>query len=242
LPQDHNEQHELGRKIMHAAFHGHKSKMEGELRSLRAQVEEQREKLTALQKKNSNLEVELVESHQRSQQLAEENKELFKTVGSLRKQIGRLEHLKAAVMSSIQDDTEKEAEIGETRAFMSDEYLQAATPLTTQSMGFGGGGMATPGAFTPKQQAGFGGGNAGGGLAQPSPQTVSSQDGKQFFRQARQRLPQESFNAFLTSIKRLNNQLMSREDTLAEARQLFGPQNDDLYYQFENLLNSQGLA
>merc|ERR1719316_1886494 len=104
--------------------------LEQEIRGLRLTCEEQREKLTALQKKNSTLEVELVESHQRSQQLAEENKELFKTVGSLRKQIGRLEHLKAAVMSSIQDDAEKEAELGDTRALMSEEYLRSATPLT----------------------------------------------------------------------------------------------------------------
>merc|ERR1711865_411795 len=121
------------------AFQGSKTKLESEIRGLKLQEEEQREKLSALQKKNSSLEVELVESHQRSQQLAEENKELFKTVGSLRKQIGRLEHLKAAVMSSIQDDAEKEAEIGDTRGFMTDEYLQSATPLTTQAMGFGGG-------------------------------------------------------------------------------------------------------
>merc|ERR1719324_1256315 len=123
--------------------------MESEVRALKLQVEEQREKLATLQKKNSALEVELVESHQRSQQLAEENKELFKTVGSLRKQIGRLEHLKSAVMSSIQDDAEKEAEIGDTRAFMSDDYLRSATPITSSAMGFQGtagralGGMAS---------------------------------------------------------------------------------------------------
>merc|ERR1712054_239029 len=125
---------------------------------MRIQIEEQREKLGALQKKNSALEVELVESHQRSQQLAEENKELFKTVGSLRKQIGRLEHLKAAVMSSIQDDAEKEADMGDTRAFMTDDYLRSATPLTTQSMGFGGQGYSTSPSI-PR-------GNQGGGTSQ----------------------------------------------------------------------------
>merc|ERR1719324_2337501 len=104
--------------------------MESEVRALKLQNEEQRTNVSALQKKNSALEVELVESHQRSQQLAEENKELFKTVGSLRKQIGRLEHLKAAVMSSIQDDHEKEAEMGDTKAFLSDQYVRDATPLT----------------------------------------------------------------------------------------------------------------
>merc|ERR1719421_1486472 len=124
--------------MMQAAFHGHKGKMESEVRGLKLQVEEQREKLAALQKKNSALEVELVESHQRSQQLAEENKELFKTVGSLRKQIGRLEHLKAAVLSSIQDDAEKEADMGDTRAFMNEDYLRSATPLTSSALGVGG--------------------------------------------------------------------------------------------------------
>merc|ERR1719421_111563 len=116
--------------MMQAAFHGHKGKMESEVGALKLTCEEQRANVAALQKKNSSLEVELVESHQRSQQLAEENKELFKTVGSLRKQIGRLEHLKAAVLSSIQDDHEKEAEMGDTRALMSDDYIRQATPLT----------------------------------------------------------------------------------------------------------------
>jgi len=249
LPHDHEEQHELGHRILKAAFQGHKSKYENEIRSLKMQVEEQREKLAALQKKNSSLEVELVESHQRSQQLAEENKELFKTVGSLRKQIGRLEHLKAAVLSSIQDDAEKEAEMGDTRGFMTDDYLQQATPLTTQALGMGGG-MQTPSynqPLTPNLQGGMmqsgmmPGGMQGGGQQSPAA-GIAPADGKAFFRQARSRLAQESFNQFLASIKRLNNQQQTREDTLAEARQLFGAQNEDLYVAFENLLNSQGVA
>lgn len=249
LPQDHEEQHQLGHRIIHAAFHGHKSKLEQEIRSMKLQCEEQREKMAALQKKNSALEVELVESHQRSQQLAEENKELFKTVGSLRKQIGRLEHLKAAVLSSIQDDAEKEADMGDTRAFMTDAYLSQATPLTHNSMGLGGGtpmqqSYQQPPTPKMQQQSGMqqqGGMQGGGGMQQASPAGAPPTDGKAFFRQARSRLPQESFNQFLASIKRLNNQQQTREDTLAEARQLFGDQNEDLYYSFENLLNSQGV-
>jgi len=227
LPQDHDAQLELAQTMMKNAHAGNKTKFESEIRALKLQVEEQRMNISSLQKKNSSLEVELVESHQRSQQLAEENKELFKTVGSLRKQIGRLEHLKAAVLSSIQDDAEKEAEIGETRGFMTDEYLQQATPLTSQSLGLGGPRQPP----TPTYQTNVGG-------ASPAPPA----DGKAFFRQARSRLAQDSFNQFLASIKRLNNQQQTREDTLAEARQLFGPQNEDLYYAFENLLNTQGVA
>jgi len=241
LPQDHDEQLALGHRIIHGAFHGHKGKMENELRMLRTQVEEYREKLSATQKKNSALEVELVESHQRSQQLAEENKELFKTVGSLRKQIGRLEHLKAAVMSSIQDDHEREAEMGDTKAFLSDQYVRDATPLTAAAMGLGGGGAV---GYKPPYSAAGGPAEPysmqGQSFNQTPPAGQAPIDGKAFFRQARSRLSHENFNQFLASIKRLNNQQQTREETLNEARAMFGPENNDLYVNFENLLNSQG--
>jgi hypothetical protein len=244
LPQDHEDQLALGMRILETAFKGKVSALEQEIRGLRLTCDEQRANVAALQKKNSALEVELVESHQRSQQLAEENKELFKTVGSLRKQIGRLEHLKAAVMSSIQDDQEKEAEFGDTRALRSDDYLRQATPLTAQGMGMG---IGTPagrpvspspaaGSFGGGAQGYAGGNGAGGGG--PSPQ--GQVDGKAFFRAARGRLQTQAFNQFLESIKRLNNQNQTREETLDEARRLFGPENNDLYQHFEDLLNRQG--
>lgn len=246
LPQDHEDQLQLGVRIVQSAFANKVQSLEQEIRGLRLTCEEQRANAASLQKKNSALEVELVESHQRSQQLAEENKELFKTVGSLRKQIGRLEHLKAAVMSSIQDDATKEAEQGDTRAFMTDEYLRTAAPLTS------GYGMTPPGARPQSNigmdralpfDAGRGGGAAmsslgGGGAGGGSPAPV---DGKAFFRQARLKLQHEAFNQFLASIKRLNNQEQTREETLAEARRLFGAENNDLYNDFENLLNRQGM-
>jgi len=252
LPQDHEDQMQLGIRIIQSAYQNKVAAMEQEIRGLRLTTEEQRANMSALQKKNSALEVELVESHQRSQQLAEENKELFKTVGSLRKQIGRLEHLKAAVMSSIQDDAEKEADIGDSRALMNEDYLRSATPLTSNAMGMGGM-RADPGMMmsTPKQpmgnsgqnwgsvgleqqQGGGGGGGAGGG----APAQI---DGKAFFRQARGVLSHEAFNNFLQSIKRLNNQQQTREETLSEAQRLFGPEHQALYADFESLLNRQGL-
>merc|ERR1712194_111297 len=99
------------------------------------QCNEAKSNSAALQKKSSNLEHELVQSHQRSQQLSDENKELFKTVGALRKQIGRLDVFKTAVHSSIQDHHEKEHESGDTRALMSDEYIRSAAPLTSRELG-----------------------------------------------------------------------------------------------------------
>jgi peptidoglycan hydrolase CwlO-like protein len=239
LPQDHEEQLALGHKIIHGAFHGHKGVLKQQISNLETTVAEQRDRISALQKKNSALEVELVESHQRSNQLAEENKELFKTVGSLRKQIGRLEHLKAAVMSSIQDDAEKEAEIGDTRAFLSESYLHSATPLTAAALGYQAPPMNTSygGNTMTSQHYNTTPGPPGQSMS-PAPSQAPI-DGKAFFRQARGRLSSEAFNQFLSSIKRLNNQQQSREETLGEARALFGPENNDLYVNFENLLNSQ---
>jgi len=196
-------------------------------------------------------------SHQRAQQLAEENKELFKTVGNLRKQIGRLENLKQAVMSSIQDDQAQEAELGDTRVLMSEEFLRGATPLTAAELGYVPAAMGSarigPGHAQPATGAlreipqSFDGPSPGsiggiapsaGGAANAGSPTI---DGKAFFRQARSRLSYEAFNLFLASIKRLNNQLQSRDDTLEEARRIFGTELQDLYKDFEALLNRHGM-
>jgi len=62
-------------------------------------------------------------------------------------------------------------------------------------------------------------------------------DGKAFFRAARGKLSYENFNAFLANIKRLNNHQQTRDQTLDEAKKLFGPDNQDLYSDFQMLLN-----
>lgn len=134
--QDHEDQIQMGMRIIQAAFQDKVHTMEQQIRTLSITCEEQKNTTTTLQKKNTSLEAELMEHHQRAQHLAEENKELFKTVGSLRKQIARLEGLRAAVLSSIQDDQAQEAELGDTRALLSDDYLKGATPLTASEMGY----------------------------------------------------------------------------------------------------------
>lgn len=252
--QDHEDQLQLGVRIITSAFQNKMHALENEIRGLRLTCEEQRANVTGLQKKNSALEVELVESHQRAQQLAEENKELFKTVGNLRKQISRLENLKQAVMSSIQDDQAQEAELGDTRVLMSEEFLRGATPLTAAELGYVpaalGSARIGPGpvqAQSVPREALFEGPSPGsiGGIAPsaggPANGGSPTIDGKQFFRQARNRLSYEAFNLFLASIKRLNNQLQSREETLEEARRIFGTELQDLYKDFEALLNRHGM-
>ncbi|KAH7289698.1 hypothetical protein KP509_30G014900 [Ceratopteris richardii] len=62
-------------------------------------------------------------------------------------------------------------------------------------------------------------------------------DGKEFFRQARNRLSYEQFSAFLANIKELNAHQQTREETLKKANDIFGAQNADLYMAFDSLLS-----
>ncbi|MCO5589026.1 hypothetical protein L7F22_042990 [Adiantum nelumboides] len=62
-------------------------------------------------------------------------------------------------------------------------------------------------------------------------------DGKEFFRQARNRLSYEQFSAFLANIKELNAHRQSREETLRKADEIFGVENKDLYQSFDGLLS-----
>ncbi|XP_021303557.1 uncharacterized protein At4g15545 [Sorghum bicolor] len=61
-------------------------------------------------------------------------------------------------------------------------------------------------------------------------------DGKEFFRNVRNRLSYEQFGAFLTNVKELNAHRQTREDTLRKADEIFGPENKDLYTIFESLI------
>lgn len=62
-------------------------------------------------------------------------------------------------------------------------------------------------------------------------------DGKEFFRQARSRLTYEQFSSFLANIKELNAHRQTREETLSNAEDIFGPENRDLYNAFEGILS-----
>eukprot|EP00966_Prymnesium_polylepis_P268720 6208207-Prymnesium_polylepis.1 len=67
-------------------------------------------------------------------------------------------------------------------------------------------------------------------------------DGKDFFRQARLRLTYEQFNQFLSNIKKLNDHVQTRDETLAQANEIFGQENHDLFLSFTELLSKHGLT
>jgi len=225
LPEQHEEQLQLGFRIIDNSFKNKVHGLEQEIRALKLTNEEKTQQLTMLQKKNSSLEVELIEAHQKAQQVGDENKELYRTVQALRKQIQRLEEMKKLVASSLSDVEQRAAE-DSNALIMSDDYLRSAVPYTASN--FPGSGPALNTAMSP--QAGAAPRNEGS----PNSGIV---DGKQFFRNARARLSYESFNLFLANIKRLNNHAQSRDETLEESRRIFGNEHRDLYEEFVQLLN-----
>lgn len=241
LPEAHEDQLQLGFRLIQNAYNNKIASLEQEVRGLRLTCDEQKGQASTLQRRNSALEHELVEAHQRAQQLSEENRELFKTVQQLRLQLSRLEGLKKTVLESINNHQQSECDLEDNKLYMRDEYLHGAMPLTiaaaqadaAQAIGFAGGNVAPqpplppPVAPAPPQQ--------------PAPanhiEGSTVVDGKQFFRKARGSLSYEGFNEFLANIKRLNAQQQTREETLERARVIFGPDHAHLYMEFEQLLN-----
>ncbi|KAL9407916.1 hypothetical protein AB3S75_046454 [Citrus x aurantiifolia] len=61
-------------------------------------------------------------------------------------------------------------------------------------------------------------------------------DGKEFFRQVRNRLSYEQFATFLANVKELNAHKQTKEETLRKTDEVFGPENKDLYTIFEGLI------
>lgn len=235
LPEQHEEQLQLGFRIIDNSFKNKVHGLEQEIRALKLTNEEKTQQLTMLQKKNSSLEVELIEAHQKAQQVGDENKELYRTVQALRKQIQRLEEMKKLVASSLSDVEQRSAE-DSNALIMSDDYLRSAVPYTASNFPGAGPALNTGSvqnpmmAFAMSPQAGAAPRNEGS----PNSGIV---DGKQFFRNARARLSYESFNLFLANIKRLNNHAQSRDETLEESRRIFGNEHRDLYEEFVQLLN-----
>jgi len=259
LPDNQEDQLNLGMRMVQNAFNGKVQRLEQELHQLKLGCEDSRTQSTTLQRKNSSLESELVDSHQRSQQLAEENKELFKSVSQLRRQLSRLEGLKRRVVDSIQDHGQPNVDEEPWRATVPMEQLTfgSSRPSSRPMSPRNGGASVTVAEMRdtelrrPMAES----------QARPAPPppppaqepvadmkfdmngnpVVAPIDGKQFFRQARNSLDHQAFNEFLGTIKRLNNQQQTREETLDNARQIFGPERHNLYMEFEQLLQRQGL-
>ncbi|KAL8435609.1 hypothetical protein Efla_005954 [Eimeria flavescens] len=227
LPGDTDEQLAIGLRIVSNAYKTRLQTLENEIRQLKAQSAERGEQAALLQKKCSALEVQLIEQTQRGNQLVEENKQLLATTRKLQKDIQRLENLKKAVLTSIQEDRPEADDAGHVRP----QQRQAAICFHPAELG------AVDDVNLKGVRLDFRRGNGAHGTILTTHDDPSvNAAGRSFFRAARSRLSFETFNAFLASIKRLNNQQEDREETLRTAERLFGEANADLFEEFKALL------
>mmetsp|Transcript_79563 Transcript_79563/g.221377 ORF Transcript_79563/g.221377 Transcript_79563/m.221377 type:complete len:253 (+) Transcript_79563:71-829(+) len=227
LPEQHEDQMLHGFRMIQQAYNNRVTHMEQELRGLKMNYDEHKQQASTLHRRNSTLEGELVESHHRAEKLAEENKTLFDTVQTLRKQLLKLEGLKKKVLDSISSEGTSHASDDEDK-----RNIVAGSAALPSTAPFGSH-LAEPLARQPSP--------ATARPAAPSPFSTTdgnaAVDGKQFFRQARSALSYEAFNEFLANIKKLNSQQQTREETLLEARRIFGTELQPLYQEFELLLS-----
>ena len=68
---------------------------------------------------------------------------------------------------------------------------------------------------------------------------AATNDGKVFFKNVKARLSEDRFNEFLLNIKRLNGKVQSKQQTMANVADLFGPENEDLLRNFHIIINPQ---
>ncbi|CDJ60275.1 hypothetical protein, conserved [Eimeria maxima] len=229
LPSDADEQLAVGLKIISNCYKSRVQAAEIEIRQLKTQLAERGEQVTLLQKKCSAVEVQLFEQTQRVNQLLEEKKQMLATTQKLQKDIQRLENLKKAVLTSIQGDC---AEADESSPYAAaDPTFQMTARRTVAELGS----MEDTNLKGMRLDFRRGGPNSGTVLTAHEDPSANA-DGRAFFRAARSRLSFETFNAFLASIKRLNNQQQDREETLKTAERLFGEANADLFEDFKALL------
>ncbi|XP_026193741.1 uncharacterized protein LOC34619366 [Cyclospora cayetanensis] len=229
LPGDADEQLALGLRIISNAYKSRVQALDNDIRQLKAQNAERGEQIALFQKKCNALEVQLIEQTQRGNQLVEENKQLLTTTRKLQKDIQRLENLKKAVLTSIQEDR---PEADDSSPFpVSDAPFQTTARRTVAELS-GVDDVGLKGLRLDFRR----GGPPHGAVLTAHEDPSSNTDGRAFFKAARCRLSFETFNAFLASIKRLNNQQQDREETLRTAERLFGDANADLFEDFKALL------
>lgn len=235
LPSDADEQLALGFKIVTNAYKTRVTSQEAEIRSLKAQLGEKVEQLSLIQKKYSNLEVQLIEATQRGNQLSDENKHLISTIKKLNRDIDRLENLKKAVLNSIQE----EHDVDDTHKYYSaDDMLHTTAPRTMLEINGNDDSCQTLiNKLVNSDTPNIINGNFNTPCSGNTSISEKNTDGRTFFRNARSRLTYEQFNQFLNNIKKLNNNQQSREETLKKAQLVFGESNVDLYEEFKVLIS-----
>ncbi|GJM88555.1 hypothetical protein PR202_ga04630 [Eleusine coracana subsp. coracana] len=232
LPADPFAQLDVARKITSMALAFRLGRVEAEAARLRAQLAERDAEAEDLSERVEQLDTALGVASARIRR-AEEEKEtlltekasLVNTVQKLNKDVAKLEVFKKTLMQSLQEDEDGHITAPKARVAEAPNFSPASSVAVEGSAGSN----SKVSQFSETA-------SSVSDESRVDPDGRTRVDGKEFFRQVRNRLSYEQFSAFLANVKELNANRQTREETLRKADEIFGPENKDLYTIFGSLI------
>jgi len=243
--------------VLRHAFRKKVKELETDNANMRQFSKEKQNQVVMLEQKIASLEGVVDDMTRRAKELASENAKvaserdaLAENVKKLTKDMKRLDHFKRSILNTIETDTDASG----APAASNYQDLSYLPPSISEPQALQASALRTP--SPPRGVAGLVDSDGGVGQASrfpeigsnnapaeggSSPTAMAQVDGKEFFKRARHRLSFQQFNAFLANIKKLNSHLQTREETLANAAEIFGPENQDLHDGFTGLLSRHGV-
>jgi len=265
MPDESEEKLQYAFRMIMEVHRGKSTTNENEIRALRQTIDELRINNANLTKKIQSAEREIMEQQHRNQVLVKDNENLAIANRQLLQRCEKYKRIQQTFSEALENSGHDE-EIPLTAFSVSAAAAAAATSSSGEfrsaysSSALGnsmnnlgsvlspksaGGSMNFPVSAGPSSAAASAvptasmaatttaSGTSSGGAGFDS----NGKDGKQFFRVVRTRLPFESFNAFLTVIKKLNSHEYTRDVAVEEAKKIFGPENSDLLGDFQSLIS-----
>eukprot|EP01086_Lenisia_limosa_P015785 TRINITY_DN5273_c0_g1_i1.p1 TRINITY_DN5273_c0_g1~~TRINITY_DN5273_c0_g1_i1.p1 ORF type:complete len:273 (+),score=67.35 TRINITY_DN5273_c0_g1_i1:92-910(+) len=256
-PEDADSQIEFAISQIRNAYRQKGQQYEGELAQLRLTIQDRDRKAAEYERTISRQEAELHAHQQRVHQLkeekaklVEENLKMSQQTNAVKRDLAKLQSFRKAVMASFSEgNVQLESEEAGLAPSMTSQMFAKSTysaPITQMS--------PQPAAPTTSENesdhllAAIDRSLNRVNIASPAkpaptqPETAPTAEAgtfqtTEFFKIARSRLTYAEFNEFLSAIRRLNSNLMTREETLSKASQIFGTSNKDLLVSFEQLIN-----
>lgn len=219
LPSNPDDQINVGLRIVGEAYRTKVSGLEGDLRTSKAINDDLRTQINGYQRKLEEMDEELKVVENRSTSLKGENNNLIKHIRKLQIKIEKLESVRKAVLSSIQENSAdlEEDNHNITTNSESDMLYCNTSPII----------ITSPAHSSP-----------GASLLHEDENSVhgSTVIGREFFRVAKRSLTYEDFQVLIGIVRKLNSTQYTKEETLERVRRVIGAQHPDIFNTFRELL------
>ncbi|PWZ17533.1 Uncharacterized protein Zm00014a_023821 [Zea mays] len=232
LPSDPFAQLDVARKITSIALSHRLGLLEAEAARLRLQLAERDAEAEDLREHVEQLDAALAvatgrlrHAEEEKDALLQDNSELSNTVRKLNRDVAKLEVFKKTLVQSLQEDDSSDNTAPRERAAAASNFSSAPSDEDSAFSTSKSSQVSETASSVSEENN------------QVDPDGRTRVDGKEFFRQVRNRLSYEQFGAFLANVKELNAHRQTREDTLRQAYEIFGSENKDLFTIFEGLIS-----